>query len=238
MKRNIAIIGDIHGAFRTIEHIIHDWKGITNTDFFQVGDFGAGFHKPNFYKFEFQHLSDKLKENNNRMFVIRGNHDDPGYYDGSINYDNLKLLKDCEIIEVQGLKILPLGGAHSIDRKWRWSKMGDKKIWWENEVLCDCDLSSIKEVDIVISHTAPSIALPNTMTGIEHVFESDKSLKNDLDEERNMMEKYFNTLKNKGLKYWFFGHFHGISNINKNLQEIENIKFKFCDINEIYELKI
>lgn len=237
MERNIAFIGDIHGAFRTIEHIIHGVKGIRDTDFFQVGDFGIGFHKPNFYEYELQRLSNKLKKFNNNMYVIRGNHDDPDYFDGNTVYSNLKLLKDCEVINIQNLNILPLGGAISIDRKWRWSKMSDKKIWWENEVLCDCDLNDIPDVDIVVSHTAPDFVIANIGSNLSNVFEVDKKLKIDLKNEHEKMTQYFNILKNKNVKYWFFGHFHGVSNLSHNIMYFDDVKFKFCDINEIYELK-
>ena len=80
----------------------------------QVGDFGAGFRKD--FLDDMLYLNDVLNEYNVTLYVIRGNHDDPKFFNGNHNWGNLKLLKDYTVLDLEGKKILLIGGAISIDR--------------------------------------------------------------------------------------------------------------------------
>ena len=65
-------------------------------------------------------------------------------------------------------------------------------------------------IDIVCTHTCPSFVKPYDKIGIKTWIEKDESLANDIDEERNVMDKIYNTLKHDGHKIhkWFYGHYH------------------------------
>ena len=68
----------------------------------------------------FSTLNAVLRKINSVLYCIRGNHDDPSYFnDNIINKSNVKLIKDYSIISVGDKNILCIGGAVSIDRKYR-----------------------------------------------------------------------------------------------------------------------
>jgi len=236
---NLVILGDIHANFEYIQNMITNYHKLKNTNIIQLGDFGIGFKNKKYYDKILNEFSDKLKENNNIMYVLRGNHDDPEYFNGNYNFSNLKFIKDCSIIDINGYKTLFLGGAHSIDRVYRMDLLRENKIvWWSNENLCSCDIGNIQHIDIIVSHTGPKLALEELKNdNLKKWFEYDPHLEQDLINEQLKLSRIFYQLKDKGLKHWFFGHFHGNLSINKNVQNIENVKIKFCDINEFYFLK-
>jgi len=73
-KDKIIIVGDIHGAYPRLRYDIS--RSYTDAYVIQVGDFGFGFHKPNYYKTELEDVSKTLTKTNCHLYVIRGNHDD------------------------------------------------------------------------------------------------------------------------------------------------------------------
>ena len=83
------------------------------------GDFGFGFSSP-------QHETEELLKSNNicqefnvKCYVLRGNHDDPSYYntdEPKINLSNIKTISDYTIIQTPEHNILCVGGAISVDR--------------------------------------------------------------------------------------------------------------------------
>ena len=110
-KKRIVLIGDVHGQFQTMNYLIHKRYKFKDTLLIQVGDFGVGFYKNNYYVLEFSVLNDKLKENNNTLLAIRGNHDNPSWFKGKgREYSHLKLLQDYTIIETYKGNILCIGG--------------------------------------------------------------------------------------------------------------------------------
>ena len=100
----------------------------------------------------------KRSENGTKVIYIRGNHDDPKFFDGTYNWSNIKLLPDYTVTVIEGKRILFIGGATSIDRLQRIPE----RSWWEGEIFnLDVDKLSLYEaIDIVVTHTAPKFAYP------------------------------------------------------------------------------
>ena len=122
-KDKIALLGDIHGMYGRLRWMVKpsNDRCITDAYIIQVGDFGVGFYRENYYKFEFQLLNKELEKSNCHLYVIRGNHDDPSWFKETHNpfgYKNITLLQDYSELNLLGKSILLVGGAISIeDRK-------------------------------------------------------------------------------------------------------------------------
>lgn len=197
----------------------------TNSLFIIAGDCGIGFNKQKYYMDLFERFNKILSYNNTYIMFVRGNHDDPSYFDGkTINLSNIKAVPDYSVINAKDTNILCIGGAISIDRKWRikqeerinrFSTTKKKTIYWENErpifnePLLNEITNSIK-IDCVVSHTAPSFVNPETHSGVDEWSKDDETLISDIQDERKVMDRVFETLRDKGTKpkYWAYGHFN------------------------------
>ena len=106
-ERHLWICGDIHGE---LSNFI--WKAarqlkIRIADILIVGDFGAGFGRPKSMDVAYAKICSALEENDIRLYTIRGNHDDPAFFDGLHDYERLHFLQDHRTIEaVPFLQIL------------------------------------------------------------------------------------------------------------------------------------
>lgn len=93
---------------------------------------------------------------------------------------------------------------------------------------------SEQKVDIVITHTSPSFCELLSKEGINKWTCNDKTLISDIQQEREVMNSLYETLKEhqQHVTHWCYGHFHQSwhSSINGTL-------FKMLDIMEFYELK-
>lgn len=219
-----AIVGDIHGNFSFLTSLLEndDIKNII-----QLGDFGIGFYTNDIEKLlEMNERASSLKKN---IYVIRGNHDNPSYFKGNHYYSNLKLLKDYEYLNIEGYNILFIGGAISVDRRIR----SFEKDWWFNEKFY-LDINKIENLtpDIVITHTAPNNAPPETWSDIVYEWNKrDVSLYQELKDERYAVLKIYNELDKSKLMYWFYGHFHKSIKI-----KIDNIDFVCLDVKEVFKI--
>ena len=247
----IAAIGDIHGIFDVIKEKVKQYN-LTDFIIFSCGDFGVGFgyNNPREEKKEHKKLSilnDFLNKRNIFLYVVRGNHDNPIFYDGNHNFSNIIFMQDYDIVEVGNLSILGIGGATSVDRKPNYNFFEDNGKhykgrkenvnWWSNEKVFYYEekINCIAGVDVIIAHTCPSFAFPSVFNEyINKWIQYDQNLKDDLLNERNTFSKIFNKLGECNvIKYFIYGHYH-----KSNFEIHDNTKFKLLDINEFYEIKI
>ena len=64
--------------------------------------------------------SARLSKANNWIVMVRGNHDDPSYFNKEkIKHERCRTIPDYSIIQACGHNILCIGGAVSIDRNYR-----------------------------------------------------------------------------------------------------------------------
>lgn len=247
----ILMLGDIHGNFEYLKILIKD-KKISNCDIIQVGDFGVGFTSEGNERDKLNSLNKFLRLKNIMMYAIRGNHDDPSYFNGNYLLSNLHLIPDYTILDLTDnkleidveYKILCIGGAVSIDRKPRLlenmsnARYGNtnKSYWYDEKVVFDEEkLNQITGINVVVTHTAPEWCVPDNRNGVgglvERFAENDEPLKGELKEERELMSKMFNILqRNNNITDHFYGHYHR-----------SDITYGACThrvlaINEFYEL--
>jgi predicted phosphodiesterase len=247
----LMFLGDIHGQFNIIHQYVKKY-GIKDENIIQIGDFGVGFNTIEKEKRLLEMYHTQLVKNNVHVWAIRGNHDYKPHFDNDpFGFTNIHLVPDYTVLELCDKRILCIGGAVSVDRKWRYTfkqKLGifenqtlGKESWWHDEVfVLDRDkLSEMRNIDIVVTHTAPHYCEPDNTFGFGPFVESivretgDNELKADLLEERQSMTEAFSILKtNNDIKLHIYGHFH-----KSDVMNFDGIKHRLLNINELWEEK-
>ena len=238
------IIGDTHGL-RPVFNIIENNK-FSGENLIHVGDFGLGFQGVGRDIKNLELLDEALMDTNNQLYVIRGNHDNPIFWDKSFGlnlptFNNLHLVEDYSLIEIEGKKILFVGGAISIDRRPR--MIDTPPTWWKDEVFnyLEEKVKNLTNIDIVITHTGPSFAWPigsnNHLVNHYAIIEKQHGydLHDELEAERMLVDDLYYSLHRQGVKVkkWYYGHFH--SSKRKNHYGTE---FILLNINEVEEVNI
>ena len=239
---SLGFIGDIHGDFQSLQKIIRPYE---NTVFIVCGDCGFGFpdtKEDKIRKMIKAIFSDFLKKRNLYLLFVRGNHDDPKFFqdDGvreKINTSRFILLEDYSVVQINTTKVLCVGGAVSIDRKLRTT---DSSYWYGEEMLdfeeidrFDIDFSYISEdIDILCTHTTNKQYINHLLPTTDFhkiCFKEDKKLIPDFEREFNICNNLFIFC---APKYWIHGHFHLSAQ-----QDIFECKLISLDINELYEFR-
>lgn len=255
---NIFFAGDIHGDFDLINTSINHYK-IDNCCIIICGDIGMGFQKEKYYNQTFTHISKSLKKRNVHLYMFRGNHDDPKYFDGEHfkNFEYIHLVPDYSVIQSPSRNILCVGGGISIDRTMRKicmdirvndymrhhtctvdiARQNIKQTYWENEqnIYDEHELSQLEvlgvKIDTVCTHTGPSFTYPLTKESISKWIQMDGDLEKDLNDERHVCDLILNYLKehNHPLTNWYYGHFH-----YHKVEIIDGVKYTLLDMNRDY----
>ena len=185
-----------------------------------TGDCGFGIKSLEYYMGMLSRLNEILAKNNCTLLMIRGNIDNPQYFDGkTINFSHIKAIPDYSVILTKKHNILCIGGGISIDRSWKKGhekRLGGKTLYWENEApILDHDklneiFQSGIQINGVVSHSAPTSVPVNNDNGLKYWVEKDASLEKDVQNERNILEELFSILKKnkEDIVWWAFGHFH------------------------------
>lgn len=198
----VFVIGDIHGLFvKLVDQIVKN--DLMDCVMISVGDYGIGFNSS--YKDELEtqkKINDFLKLRNIMLYIIRGNHDDPSFFKGAgrLVFSNLEFLEDYTVKDINDEKFLFVGGALSIDRKYR----RDGISYWIDEVFT-LDESQVTECDVLITHSAPSWIGPFDKAGISGWCDKDPTLWDECLKERKDHNKLFKLAKPKKS---YCGHFH------------------------------
>jgi predicted phosphodiesterase len=243
-------LGDIHGNFNLINQYLKRFD-ITNTNLIQVGDFGVGFNGMFKEKRTLEYTHTELVKRNVMLYAIRGNHDYKPYFDSDpFGFTNIKLVKDYTVLklDVEGTikNILCIGGAVSVDRMMRKTKnqrAGNFDIrtgnesWWPDEVFVWKDelLKDLRNINIIISHTAPDYCIPDNGNGfgpfVNGLVANDPDLKLDLLDERRLMTLAFQTVKMyNDVKLHLYGHFH-----RSDMITIDGTHHRLLGVGELWE---
>lgn len=242
------VSGDIHGDFNALVDKCSGQYAMTDTLIIVAGDCGFGFQKPDYYEGLYMRVSGKLSKSNNWIVFVRGNHDNPAYFDGKqVNYKRWKAVPDYSIVRACGHTILCVGGATSVDRSWRWYEnyidygLGklNPYVYWPDErpVYDEAKLDAINEecaIDVVVTHTAPSFCEKRSRQDIQSWLIKDEDLLDNIKAERRVMDNIHAYLyaHSHPLDYWFYGHFHESWH-----SEIEGVKYNMLDCMELREIR-
>ena len=246
--KSLVICGDIHGDFVPLVYEMCVRYGMRDTLVIVAGDCGFGFEKPGAYENAFRRIEKRLAQNNCWIAMVRGNHDDPAYFelqkDGRtlIHHARWQTVPDYAVIQACGRTVLCVGGAVSVDRQIRLHEMErhpGKQYYWPNEApkydaeALDAVRDAGLKVDIVVTHTAPSMCEFQSKQGLATWAQEDPNLLSDCEEERAAMDKILTHLKRDGhpLERWYYGHFH-----HSWHSEIDGVWYKMLDIMELLEV--
>ncbi len=229
--KSIIGAGDLHGQIESLVFKLQEQYKITDSVCFCAGDIGLGFYKENYYLNLFKQLNNKLSKKNNTLLLIRGNHDDPGYWTTEkFNTSNILLIPDYTIVTVNDKKVLCVGGAISIDRTLR----KDGIDYWKNEnfTFKEDKLNQVT-ADIVITHSAPTFCFPNSKSEIKYWLEKDHNLEKDIDQERDFHNNLYYKLILNGHHptKWIYGHFH--NSCNHRINETDFILLNELELAEL-----
>jgi len=196
----MLMVGDVHGRFYKLREIIEQSGEFVTV---QVGDFGYYPKYPDVWG-EVKELSGK------RIYFVDGNHEDHeeilalyGESDkcGVVFEDRtdgfVVHMQRGSLYTIQGKMVLAIGGAASIDQRYRTPGLD----WFSQEIPryedIDWKLLSNHKVDIVVSHTCPQEFLPE--------LQEKKRIRLDNDPTRKLLSEVLRRVKPER---WVFGHWH------------------------------
>lgn len=236
--KQVIVSGAAPDDFDTIVNTLCLKNKCPDTLLIVAGDSGFGYREKAVYEELYNTKYDGyLLEENNWVVFVRGNYDDPSYYEEQkINYPRWRTVPDYSVIQAAGHNILCVGGAITTDRLVRkmLDDMNSREVhtfFWQDEapVLKLEEIISIPpeiKIDTVVTHTAPSRCEPPADSGLKRWPDLDPDLLHDIANERATMDQIEKCLKDYGhpVKNWFYGHFHqsGIATLN-------GIKFSMLD---------
>ena len=220
----IYITGDTHGDFSRLLTLDYNDGDMIIV----LGDAGINYYKNN----EDIKLKNYLNSLNLKLFCVRGNHEERpenistykvvDMFDGKVyledDYPNLIFAKDGEVYNIDGLSILVIGGAYSVDKDYR--LMHGYK-WFKDEQLSKEEMNDIlnkvsgRHFDVILTHTCPYKYEPREVF-LPFIDQSkvDKSMELFLDKIEDSIDY------NK----WYCGHYHIEKRIDKLEFMFENIK--------------
>lgn len=220
----IYITGDTHGDFSRLLNLDYNDGDMIIV----LGDAGINYYKNS----DDIKLKNYLNSLNLKLFCIRGNHEERpenistykevDMFGGKVyvedDYHNLIFTKDGEVYNIDGLSILVIGGAYSVDKDYR--LMHGYK-WFKDEQLSKEEMDDIlnkvsgRHFDIVLTHTVPYKYEPREVF-LPFIDQSkvDKSMELFLDKIEDSIDY------NK----WYCGHYHIEKRIDKLEFMFENIK--------------
>lgn len=211
----IYITGDTHRDFSRF----YSLKSKEDDMLIVLGDIGINYYLNE----EDKNCKEYLKKLKLKLFCVRGNHEERPdnistykeveMFGGEVfieeEYPNLIFAKDGETYNIDGKKILVIGGAYSVDKQYRLLH-GYK--WFKGEQLTKKEMDTIlekvkgKHFDIVLTHTCPYKYEPREvfMQGLDQS-KVDKSMEHFLDEIE----------ENISYDKWYCGHYHTEKQVDK-----------------------
>ena len=214
----MIFLGDLHGNIKHIFYTLN--RGLLdNKNIIQVGDFGIGFQSQAHEMHNLQLLDKALKLHNAKLWIMRGNHDDPDYFRGDLKkeinskLENIVFVEDYEVHEIEQKNVIFVGGGISIDRTGRTQNVS----YWKDEIVV-YDATKIKHVidnyeniDVIVTHSAPMWNYPVGVNSqiVRDWSSLDEELMDDLIDERENLSNIFDELDNKfKFKCHVYGHYH------------------------------
>ena len=206
----IYLTGDTHGDFERIKDFTNRFHTKKTDIMIILGDAGINFSG---FLYD-QTKKEYLQSLPITVFAVHGNHEMrpasiPDYLQKK--YPDIWFAKDGEIYQLNGKRVIAIGGAYSVDKMYR---IAYGYGWWPDEqpseeikAYVEAQLERMDwNVDVVLSHTVPLKYEPR------EVFLSGINQKN-VDKST---EIWLDSIEDR-LKYekWYAGHFHTEKQINK-----------------------
>lgn len=202
IDRPVYLLGDHHGFTGEVFEAIAK-QSVRNAVIIHVGD---GLEGTSFGPRQFEELNAEFAKRDLLFLGMRGNHCDPGIFDGGIDLPHYKLIPDYTRLNVGGKSWLLIGGAISIDR---FNKIPGVD-WWETEKFT-LHKDLIGPADVLVTHSGPTWIGPSASNGFVRLFAQEEAdrlgsdLIADLEAERALHDEAFSLVRPR---HWYLGHFH------------------------------
>jgi len=222
MNKAIYVVGDTHGNWKYLKYKIKSFD-IRDCVIIHVGDIGLGFKSYNQQEEELIDVNKFFKERGIEFFGIRGNHDDPHFFDGGYTFSNMEFLQDYAVRTFNDKVFQFIGGATSVDRTYR----VEGEDYWKGEKF-NFDPDKCVECDVLITHSAPPWNGPTDKAPISNWLMVDKDLWPELLQERDEHGKLFELCQPAN---HYCGHFHTSETADHN-----GCRSRILDIDELLEI--
>lgn len=221
MTMKSVIAGDWHGNTVAARRAMHFAEREEAEEVIQVGDFGFGWSKSKTGDAFVESVSRAAHAYQTNVYWLDGNHENFdllegfGYFkhDGPVEIaERVFYIPRGTVLERFGWSVLCIGGAYSVDKKYR----TEGKSWWPQEEITEEDLEKCAEageVDVVLSHDvcnsgfvgALSQAVNNNRAEMQHlVWKNDQAFPGAAPN-RHALELVLESAKPK---LWVHGHYH------------------------------
>lgn len=227
----IFVTGDTHAThdlFKLGSTTFREGKSLTKSDYVIVlGDFGLVWTNSKEELYWRQWLNDKPWI----TLFVDGNHENHeliralpsvDMFDSKVGQvdDSIFHLKRGNIYTIDGLKILSIGGALSIDKIYRTEWV----TWWADELLSGADIYNAldnleqvnHEVDYILTHTCPQSIFP--LLGLGPLKSDDPTMR--------QLESITNGVS---FNHWYFGHMHMDQKISNKFTAVYDKIIKIGD---------
>lgn len=233
LRDNTYVVGDMHGdlsplmfalSISTSSRYLPD-----NSDIVLLGDCGIVNNGiPNDYR----HANKKARARGIRIFVFRGNHDNPATYrhelsDNDPQLSNVYILEDLDELELADGRLgIVIPGAVSIDRSYRWE---NNWCWFEGERIPDIShLDNPDRYSVIFSHGGPRppiVSASRDSGFFDTCCSKDKNLLRDLEEEQEQWRCILEMVRPERV---YMGHYHCSDTFT-----VGDVTCRVCDIGEI-----
>ena len=224
----IIAIGDVHGEFKGMQNgmtAIMESAG-EPVNFVQVGDFGLGFERPKKDHDRLTTINHFLKEKDSNLWVIRGNHDNPGFWQWGCGYEfsNIHFVPDDSVVELDGKSCYFAGGAISVDR----CKRTQGIDYWKGEQY---NVDNIQfpipyPVDILFTHDVYHPVSPFNVSSdiLNYWCEKDEELMGDTVYSQIVFKNLYDSIyKINPIFSWDHGHYHESHVTNNDGQVVHSL---------------
>jgi len=226
---NIYIVGDLKcQSYKLMMKI--DMRNLSDSHLIIMGNFGIGTLDKSIEKKNLSLINVKLKKNNNKLYLLFGNLDNEKLFEKyKSKYKNIIFTEDYEIISIEGVKFMFLGGSDSYDRVYEFDHNRKKPIMFRE---FDVPKSSI---DVVLTHESVDFVYPYNLYHLKTFSKTDKWIYNDIKKRKEKLSKVYGSLKKNKLKFWYSSK-QGISMVerknNTNFIQLKKMDMVKLDLNK------
>ncbi len=227
-------MGDTHGKLKALYTAITDGTLPGGADLIVLGD--CGLMRDDFTP-PYLTVNEAAAGRDIRIYLFRGNHDNPAFFTPENSLSNVILLPDLAEVQYKGKKGLIFPGALSVDRYVR-RELG-YPLFEQAELAPNMSDLTLERYDFILSHGGicpPSQRGSGPGTTIHEWLKLDPALEEDL---RREQDNYRRLLNVTAATRMIYGHYHAHTNFPLfNEAGQHHCTCSTLDIDEIQELDV